>query len=111
MANSGLKERQKKQSDSGTARTRKVNTSVKVKFQAKAPGGSNVFLAGSFNNWNPKEIALKQNGDSLFSTIVNLHPGRHEYKFLINGDWKIDEQCPQQVPNSCGSFNSVIDVK
>jgi 1,4-alpha-glucan branching enzyme len=87
-----------------------VNKPRKVKFRVKAANGSNVFLAGSFNNWDPKAIALKHNGDGNYEATLSLPPGRHEYKFVINGSWQNDEQCKQRVPNSCGSFNSVVEV-
>lgn len=87
-----------------------VNKPRKVKFQVKAVKGSNVFLAGSFNNWDPKAIALKHNGDGNYEATVSLPSGRHEYKFVINGSWQNDEQCKQRVPNSCGSLNSVVEV-
>ena len=82
----------------------------KVEFRAKAAAGSKVFLVGSFNDWNPKATAMKHNGDSQYKRAVTLPPGRHEYKFLINDTWHIDEQCQQWVPNSYGSLNSVVEV-
>jgi hypothetical protein len=39
-----------------------------------------------------------------------LPPGEHEYKFVVNGDWRIDGSNPQWTPNDVGSLNSVINV-
>lgn len=82
----------------------------KVEFIAKAAAGSKVFLVGSFNNWDPKATAMKHNGDSQYKRAVSLPAGHHEYKFIINDTWHIDEQCPQWVPNAYGSLNSVVEV-
>jgi 1,4-alpha-glucan branching enzyme len=81
-----------------------------VKFQAMAPDGSAVFLAGSFNNWDPEALALSHNGDGVYERTVQLPAGRHEYKYVINGVWRIDAQCKQWMPNSLGSLNSVVEV-
>ena len=40
-----------------------------------------------------------------------LPPGRYEYKFVIDGKWKIDPRAHQFSPNSFGTLNSVIEVK
>ena len=101
---------QKDQSSIANPAVGKNNKPRKIEFLAKATAGSKVFLAGSFNNWDPKAVAMKHNGDSQYKAIVSLPPGRHEYKFVINGIWHMDEQCRQWVPNSFGSLNSVVEV-
>lgn len=100
-----------RQPDVMNAATKKTNRARKVEFHVKAAEGSKVFLAGSFNNWDPQATQLKPNGDSTYKASVRLTPGRHEYKFVVNGRWQIDEQCKQWVPNSYGSLNSVIEVE
>jgi 1,4-alpha-glucan branching enzyme len=83
----------------------------KVSFQVASEPGSEVFVAGSFNNWDPKQHSLRDNPDSgRYKTTVVLPPGRHEYKFIINGRWCADPNCPDWAPNDHGSLNSVITV-
>jgi 1,4-alpha-glucan branching enzyme len=82
----------------------------KVKFQKKAESGSRVFLVGTFNNWDPKAIRLRNTGNGSYERTVSLCPGRYEYKFLVNDTWQIDEDCRQWAPNNFGSLNSVIEV-
>lgn len=83
----------------------------RVKFQVEAEPGSDVFVAGSFNNWNPKKHRMKDNpGSGHCKTALVLPPGRHEYKFIVNGEWRVDPNCPEWAPNDQGSLNSVITV-
>ena len=82
----------------------------KVTFQVKADPESEVFVAGSFNAWKPGEKKLRQNGSGMYSITMTLPSGRHEYKFLINGVWQVDPQCPNWAANSYGSLNSVVEV-
>ena len=45
-----------------------------------------------------------------FYTIVDLPAGRHEYKFIVDGQWKSDSH-QTVVENQLGSYNNVITVK
>jgi 1,4-alpha-glucan branching enzyme len=101
---------QKESSGISSTRTTKSSKPRKVKFLVKAAAGSTVSLAGSFNNWDPNVIILRLNGDGVYSTSIELPPGRHEYKFVVNGVWQLDEQCPQWSPNAWGTLNSVVEV-
>ena len=82
----------------------------KVKFHVQADPGAAVFVAGSFNNWDPASYKMKQNGDRFYEASVVLPAGKHEYKFLVNGVWQTDPDCPTWVANSFGTLNSVMDV-
>jgi 1,4-alpha-glucan branching enzyme len=94
----------KKKTNSNTGRKR-------ITFFCKAETGSQVYLAGSFNGWNPtkRKMADKENNGN-FTTTMMLFPGTYEYKFVINGSWSIDPECEKWVPNSMGGLNSVIKV-
>jgi 1,4-alpha-glucan branching enzyme len=80
-------------------------------FSVHAEIGSKVFLAGSFNNWDPtaKEMADKK-GDGTFTATVALPPGDHQYKFVIDGTWCADPECSEWVQNEHGTLNSVKHV-
>ncbi|KAI6185919.1 AMPKBI domain-containing protein [Aphelenchoides besseyi] len=52
-----------------------------------------VFLSGSWDEWKTKIPLVKST--SNFSTIINLNPGTYEYKFLVDGKWKLDATSPR----------------
>jgi len=82
-----------------------------VAFQLCAEPGSAVYVAGTFNDWNPQEIRLEDSdSQGLYRTSLRLPKGRHEYKFIVNGQWCVDPECPASIPSPLGSVNSVIDV-
>ncbi|MGM0497251.1 MAG: isoamylase early set domain-containing protein [Bacteroidota bacterium] len=86
-----------------------TTTKKRVTFQVKAEPGSEVYVAGDFNNWEPKKKLTNKNNDGVFKGTMLL--GRHkryEYKFIINGKWSVDPNCDEWVPNSLGSLNSVL---
>ena len=82
-----------------------------VCFELVTEPGSQVCLAGTFNNWDPRSTPMKDNPRSgHYKARLLLQPGRYEYKFVVNGAWCADPKCPDFVPNDTGTLNSVIDV-
>jgi len=81
----------------------------RVKFEFRADPGSTVHVAGSFNGWSPTESQMIHEGNSYTTTLL-LPRGRHEYKFVVDGIWRSDPECPEWAPNDKGSLNSVIAV-
>jgi 5'-AMP-activated protein kinase regulatory beta subunit len=84
----------------------------RVTFSVRAKEGSKVFIAGSFNDWDPtaKQLVDKK-GDGLFVATFNLEPGAHQYKFVIDGIWCADPECTDWVHNDHGTLNSVKNVE
>ena len=82
-----------------------------VEFKLHAPTARKVSLAGSFNNWNTREYLAKKDPQGNWITKISLKPGRHEYKFLVDGSWVNDPKCTSTVWNSVGSQNCVLEVK
>ena len=96
--------------DSRAADTATGKKPRKIKFQIAAEPESKVYLAGTFNDWDPIAIRMRRNGNGTFAATLLLPQGRHEYKFVVNGTWQMDPNCPQWTPNSLGSLNSVVEV-
>jgi len=83
----------------------------RVTFEVSAEPGSEVSVAGTFNDWDPaRNLMHDRTGQGAFRTSMLLHPGRYEYKFVINNVWSIDPECRNWAPNAEGSLNSVLLV-
>jgi hypothetical protein len=88
----------------------------RVRFQVTADPGAEVFVAGSFNGWNPAEFRLKEEsfrlkpGSNLaiYAGVVPVVRGEHEYKFVVNGHGLPDPGNKQQRTNDRGGMNSVL---
>ncbi len=86
-------------------------TEKAVLFEVEANQDSKVFVAGTFNEWNPTTHPLEYHvEDEIFRATLLLEPGTHEYKFVIDGVWSLDVKCPQWVINDNGIANSVLHV-
>jgi 1,4-alpha-glucan branching enzyme len=87
-----------------------VGKSVRIKFEIEADKGSDVYVAGTFNDWDTtKKKLVFKNGS--YSGTLSLAPGRYEYKFMIDGIWCVDPKCSEWSPNQFGSLNSVLIVE
>jgi 1,4-alpha-glucan branching enzyme len=82
-----------------------------VQFRYEAPEAGSVFIAGDFNNWDTHVGELKKDKVGVWKASLKLKPGRYEYKFLVDGEWRNDPSCSQCTPNRFGSKNCVIEVK
>ena len=74
------------------------------------PGATSVFVAGSFNEWSPDATPLAKNGDGAWGVEIALPPGRHEYRFVVDGTWVDDPQAAETAPNAFDGVNAVLVV-
>ncbi|GAA5812228.1 hypothetical protein MFLAVUS_005678 [Mucor flavus] len=49
-------------------------------------GGNNVYVTGTFNGWKQKIKLVKSTHD--FSAVLDLPPGTHRLKFIVDDEWK-----------------------
>jgi len=69
-----------------------------IEFTYDDASAGSVHLAGDFNNWNVGAHALTMGGDGVWRIVVDLSPGVHEYKFVVNGsEWIADPDNPKVV--------------
>lgn len=84
----------------------KGNTTFRLKGYQ---GASIVALAGSFNQWNQSQFIFGKEGDEWVCRI-DLEPGKHSYKFIVDGNWILDPANPNSEDDDYGVKNSVIVV-
>ncbi|KAI9203616.1 uncharacterized protein BJ171DRAFT_568742 [Polychytrium aggregatum] len=52
--------------------------------------GRTVYVTGTFNNWRQK-VKLTHSDDGDFMTVVNMLPGTHRLKFIVDSQWKCSD--------------------
>jgi len=82
----------------------------RVLFSLHAPEAQQVSVAGDFNAWDPDALVMKKGTEDTWKVAVNLEPGRYEYRYLVDGSWMEDPNCPERTDNPYGGQNSVISV-
>jgi len=82
-----------------------------VQFELSVEPGNLVFVAGTFNRWNPTATQLEYYPDrGHFKASLHIPTGMYEYLFVVNGRWIEDPKCEERVPNSFGTMNNVLHV-
>ena len=79
-------------------------------FRLKGYGSAhNVILAGSFNNWNDRELKMIPVAGG-WAISVYLREGTHTYKYIVDKAWITDPENKLKRPDGRGNFNSVIGL-
>jgi hypothetical protein len=81
---------------------------VYVQFRLNAAGAQHVSLAGTFTGWKPG-YTLHETSPGVWTAMVALRPGVHDYAFVVDGRWVSDPSAPQ-VDDSFGGTNSRISL-
>lgn len=86
-------------------------------FSCHASDARAVFLAGTFNDWDPQATPMVKGTGGNWSVAVELKPGHYEYKFVVDGEWccapgceTAHQGCPKCVANPLGTMNRVVEV-
>ena len=82
----------------------------KETFQLIAPDAEEVLLLGDFTNWEENPVLLRHQNDGIWKISLPLDPGRYEYRFVVDGQWRDDVKCHHRVSNQFGTQNCVRDV-
>ena len=83
---------------------------ARVSLELVEPAAQQVYVAGSFNGWKPETTPLMALGNGRWKGDLKLGPGRYEYLFVVDGQWRPDPNARETVQNPFGGRNSVVMV-
>ncbi|HVM46485.1 MAG TPA: glycogen-binding domain-containing protein [Candidatus Acidoferrum sp.] len=81
----------------------------KVSFDWVFPKARQVFIVGTFNDWQPTATPLRKCGGDRWLLDLALKPGRYEYRFVVDGQMTDDPGRSPEAAKSAG-HNSVLVV-
>ncbi|KRZ77997.1 hypothetical protein T10_6305, partial [Trichinella papuae] len=81
----------------------------RVQFEITAPHSHQVYLVGSFYNWECA-LLMNQRPNEKWELGLYVPVGRHEFRFIQNGQWCTDEQYAT-CPNDYGTLNNWLIVE
>jgi hypothetical protein len=83
-----------------------------VQFMLTAPAASRVALAGDFNGWDPRGIAMTRDSrDGRWAVTLALAPGRHNYAYVVDDtQWVRDPVGTPAEPNELTPPRSVLII-
>lgn len=85
---------------------------VWVRFLYPNSEADSVAVAGDFSEWEPVSLSPRTvDGKTVWTGLVPVSRGEHEYQFLINGDrWVPDPLAPVTRSDGFGAKNAVLNV-
>ena len=107
LAESSSRTRRGTQPKKGTQKMKKTKRQT---FNYSAHGATNVMLVGDFTNWQKNPISMHKGKGELRTAAVELSPGEHHYRFIVDGEWRDDPECTLRVSNPFGSEDMVAEV-
>ena len=69
-----------------------------------------VLLVGDFTHWQQQPIAMQKGANGVWSATVDLPPGKHSYRFIVDAEWRDDPECTVRVPNPFGGHDMVREA-
>lgn len=81
------------------------------RFRYESKKAKSVYLVGDFNNWNPYNITMTNNGSDEFFITIRLKPGLHSYCFVVDGEWKPDPDNLNQYSDEVGNIVSIVNIR
>ncbi len=82
-----------------------------VLFEADFPEAREVAVTGDFTGWSVEGEALVRQPDGRWRVELPIEAGVYEYKYIVDGVWKVDPANPEKVRNSYGQLNSLLAVE
>jgi len=84
--------------------------SLPVRFEFTDLEARSVYIAGTFNNWQPDAKPMHSVGNNRWVRITRLPIGTHEYCLVVDGEFRPDPLAKETVPNAFGGRNSILKV-
>jgi 1,4-alpha-glucan branching enzyme len=81
-----------------------------VRFGYFQPQAREVFLVGSFNNWNTAVTPMQRDEFGDWSVELELPAGQHHYRLWVDGAWRDDPSAQQTALNPLGGFDAIVVV-
>ncbi|HEY6222600.1 MAG TPA: isoamylase early set domain-containing protein [Gemmatimonadales bacterium] len=84
-----------------------------AQFVGRFPGARSVEVVGSFTDWRPGAVVLRDDDhDGIWRASVVLPVGEHEYMFVVDGErWITDPLAGRYVDDGFGRENALIFVR
>jgi 1,4-alpha-glucan branching enzyme len=84
--------------------------SLPVRFEFTDPEAGSVYIAGTFNNWQPDAKPMYPVGKNRWVRVTLLPLGTYEYCLVVDGEFRPDPLAKETVPNAFGGRNSILKV-
>ena len=82
----------------------------RIKFVFRHDHAKDVVITGDFTGWTKDGIRLTKGPKGEWEAVLQLAPGEHQYRLLVDGSWEDHPQARKRVPNPFGTQNCILTV-
>ena len=82
----------------------------RLSIAVKAPDAKEVVLTGDFTDWAKDRVRLSRGAAGEWRTTLPLPVGEHQYRLIVDGEWRNHDGAVKRVPNPFGTENDVLIV-
>ena len=79
-------------------------------FRFASRDATSVLLVGDFTHWQKGGIPMRKDKNGIWEASVALEPGKHSYRFIVDGEWRDDPECKVRVPNPFGTHDMIREA-
>jgi len=91
--------------------TAPVISEDRAEFYYFGSPGQDIYISGTFNNWDPFMHKLKELTPGSYSISLKVLPGTHFYYFVANGIFMLDTLNPNKGSDSEGFEVSMFEIE
>ncbi len=84
------------------------NMAKPINFYCEAPAAQSVLLQGDFSHW--AALAMRRRVDGWWFLQVSLTRGHHQYRFLVDGQARLDPRATGVTHNEADEDVSLVAV-
>ena len=81
-----------------------------VSLVARIGEAKEVSVTGDFTQWSMEGIPFEKGRNGEWVASLKLPPGEHQYRLIVDGQWRDHAEATMRVPNPYGSENCILIV-
>ena len=103
------------QIQAGTEPKSETEQAKEIVIEYRDSEANDVRIAGDFNGWVPDRGVLSRVEASgrtrVWVKVLRLPPGVYQYRYFVDGQWRVDPENEESSPGPMGQTNSVLYVR
>jgi hypothetical protein len=81
-----------------------------VLFRIRAEGAAALSVVGDWNGWSAGRDVMRKAGGGWWELTLRIRPGRHQYGYVVDGEWISPPRAKIEVDDGFGGKNGLLVI-